>query len=318
MTPDHDATNPIVAATGAAPGGADPAPSGGTVAPAVRGRALRRFLANRMAIVGTVLVLALVALAVFAPQIAPHHPNDDIFRGMRGVGPSWEHPMGFDHLSRDLLSRVIYGTRIALLVGLISTVISVVIGVIVGAAAGYFGGWVDEVLSLLTDTLMAFPLIALLVVLAAMLGPSLVTTIVVIGLTVWARYARVVRAEVMSLRERDFVMAARALGAFDGRIIWRHIVPNVLTSVIVLASLQVGAIIILESALSFLGLGVRPPTATWGGILSDGRAFILRYPHIAIFPGLMIVITVLAFNFIGDGLRDALDPHQTLTKAGKS
>jgi peptide/nickel transport system permease protein len=312
MIPDPDATH----ATADAPEGA--APQGGTVAPAVRGRALRRFLANRMAIVGLLVVLALVALAVFAPQIAPYHPNDDIFRGMRGVGPSLEHPMGFDHLSRDLLSRVIYGTRIALLVGLISTVISVVIGVIVGAAAGYFGGWVDEVLSLLTDTLMAFPLIALLVVLAAMLGPSLVTTIVVIGLTVWARYARVVRAEVMSLRERDFVMAARALGAFDGRIIWRHIVPNVLTSVIVLASLQVGAIIILESALSFLGLGVRPPTATWGGILSDGRAFILRYPHIAIFPGLMIVITVLAFNFIGDGLRDALDPHQKLTKAGKS
>ena len=296
------------------PADATPTGSGGAIAPPVRGRALRRFLANRMAIVGMLLVLGLVALAVFAPQIAPHHPNDDIFRGMRGVGPSWDHPMGFDHLSRDLLSRVIFGTRVALLVGLISTVISVLIGVLVGAVAGYFGGWVDEVLSLFTDTLMAFPLIALLIVLAAMLGPSLDTTIVVIGLTVWARYARVVRAEVMSLRERDFITAARALGAFDGRIIWRHVVPNVLTSVIVLASLQVGAIIILESALSFLGLGVRPPTATWGGILSDGRAFILRYPHIAIFPGIMIVLTVLAFNFIGDGLRDALDPHQELVR----
>jgi peptide/nickel transport system permease protein len=193
---------------------------------------------------------------------------------------------------------------------MLSTLISVVIGVIVGAVAGYFGGWIDEVLSLITDALMAFPLIALLIVLAAVLGPSLTTTVIVIGATVWARYARVVRAEVMSLRERDFVTAARALGAFDGRIIWKHVIPNVLTSVIVLASLQVGSIIILESALSFLGLGVRPPTATWGGILSDGRAFILRYPHIAVFPGVMIVITVLAFNFIGDGLRDALDPHQ--------
>ncbi len=317
MTPAPDPTNPIIDAATAAPGGAAAAPQGGTVAPAVRGRALRRFLSNRMAIVGMLIVFALIVLAVFAPQIAPHHPNDDIFRGMRGAGPSWEHPMGFDHLSRDLLSRVIYGTRVALLVGLISTVISVLIGVLVGAVAGYFGGWIDEVLSLLTDTLMAFPLIALLIVLAAMLGPSLTTTIVVIGLTVWARYARVVRAEVMSLRERDFVTAARALGALDGRIIWKHVVPNVLTSVIVLASLQVGAIIILESALSFLGLGVRPPTATWGGILSDGRAFILRYPHIAIFPGIMIVITVLAFNFIGDGLRDALDPHQKLIKPGK-
>jgi peptide/nickel transport system permease protein len=279
-------------------------------APPSRNRFVRRYLDNRMAVVGLVVVLLLVVVAVFAPWIAPHHPNNDIFRGMRGVGPSLEHPMGFDHLSRDLLSRVIYGTRTALVVGLLSSFISVLIGIIVGALAGYFGGWIDEALSLLIDALMAFPLIALLIVLAAVLGPSLTTTVIVIGATVWARYARVVRAEVMSLRERDYVVAARALGAFDARIIWKHVVPNVLTSVIVLASLQVGAIIILESALSFLGLGVRPPTATWGGILSDGRAFILRYPHIAIFPGVMIVITVLAFNFIGDGLRDALDPHQ--------
>jgi peptide/nickel transport system permease protein len=284
------------------------------VAPVHRSRAWRRFTANRMAVVGLAIVLTLVIVAVFAETIAPHHPNDDIFRGMRGASPTWEHPMGFDHLSRDLLSRVIFGTRIALIVGLLSSLISVVIGVVVGAIAGYFGGWIDEVLSLIIDALMAFPLIALLIVLAAVMGPSLVTTVLVIGATVWARYARVVRAEVMSLRERDFVTAARALGAFDGRIIWRHVVPNVLTSVIVLASLQVGSIIILESALSFLGLGVRPPTATWGGILADGRAFILRYPHIAIFPGVMIVITVLAFNFIGDGLRDALDPHGRTTR----
>ena len=272
-------------------------------------RALRRFFANRMAIAGLGVVLLLALVAVFAPALAPHHPNDDIFRGMRGVAPSWEHPMGFDHLGRDLLSRVIFGTRIALTVGLLSTLIAVVIGVMVGALAGYFGGWIDEALSLLIDALMAFPLIALLIVLAAVLGPSLSTTIIVIGATVWARYARVVRAEVMSLRERDFVTAAKALGSRDRRIIWRHVIPNVLTSVIVLASLQVGSIIILESALAFLGLSVRPPTATWGGILSDGRAFILRFPHIAIFPGLLIVTTVLAFNFIGDGLRDALDPH---------
>ncbi len=288
--------------------------SGGNVDKAVRGRALRRFTANRMAIVGAIIVFLLVIIAIFAPQIAPHHPNDDLFIGQRGVGPSWEHPMGHDHLTRDLFSRVIFGTRIALIVGITSSLISIIIGVIVGAVAGYFGGWVDEALSFLIDALMAFPLIALLIVLAAVMGPSLTTTIVVIGATVWARYARVVRAEVMSVRQRDFVTAARALGSFDRRIIWRHVVPNVLTSVIVLASLQVGGIIILESALSFLGLGVRPPTATWGGILSDGRAFILRYPHIAIFPGLMIVITVLAFNFLGDGLRDALDPHQKTTR----
>jgi ABC-type dipeptide/oligopeptide/nickel transport system permease subunit len=278
--------------------------------PVGRSRALKRFLANRVAVVGTVIVFLLCVMAVFADFIAPHHPTRDIFSGMRGVGPSWEHPLGFDHLGRDLLSRVIHGARVALLVGIVSSIISVVIGVVVGAVAGYFGGWIDEVLSLIVDTLMAFPLIALLIVLAAVIGPSLTTTIIVIGATVWARYARVVRAEVMSLRERDFVTAARALGSYDRRIIWKHVVPNVLSSVIVLASLQVGSVIILESALSFLGLGVRPPTPSWGGILSDGRAFILRYPHIAIFPGIMIVITVLAFNFIGDGLRDALDPHE--------
>ena len=273
-------------------------------------RAWRRFSANRMALIGLVMVLMLVVMAVFAPIIAPYDPIEDIFRGMRGVGPSPAHPMGFDHLGRDLFSRIVFGSRVALIVGMTSTFIAVTIGVLVGATAGYFGGWVDNVLSRITDTLMAFPIIALLIVLSSVLGPSLVTTVVVIGITVWARYARVVRADVMSLRERDFITAAHATGVKDVRLIWRHIVPNVLGPVIVLASLGVGGIIILEAALSFLGLGVRPPTPSWGGILADGRAFILRYPHISIFPGVMIVLTVLAFNFIGDGLRDALDPHE--------
>jgi peptide/nickel transport system permease protein len=280
------------------------------VAPPGGNRAWRRFRANRMAVAGLIVVVLLCLMAIFAGPLSPYHPTDDIFRGARGGAPSWEHPLGFDHLGRDLLSRVIFGSRVALLVGILSSLISVVVGVALGAVAGYFGGRVDELLSLITDTLMAFPLIALLIVLAAVLGPSLTTTILVIGATVWARYARVVRAEVMSVRQRDFVVAARALGSRDRSIIFRHVIPNVLSSVIVLASLQIGSIIILESALSFLGLGVRPPTPSWGGILADGRAFILRFPHIAIFPGVMIVITVLAFNFIGDGLRDALDPHQ--------
>jgi peptide/nickel transport system permease protein len=206
---------------------------------------------------------------------------------------------------------VIFGSRVALVVGLVASIMAVSIGIVIGAAAGFFGGWVDTILSRLTDTLMAFPIIALLVVLAAVLGPSLTTVIIVIGATGWARYARVVRAEVLSLRERDFILAARASGVKNGRIIWRHILPNVLGPVIVLASLGVGGIIILESALSFLGLGIQPPNPSWGGILSDGRAFITRFPHIAIAPGVMITLTVLAFNFIGDGLRDALDPHET-------
>jgi len=275
-----------------------------------RSRAVARFFDNRLAVAGLVLIILLALVAIFADVIAPYHPTEDIFSGRRGDPPSLEHWFGFDHVSRDLFSRVIHGTRIALFVGITSSTIAVAIGVTVGVIAGYFGGWVDEVLSLFIDTLMAFPLIALLIVLAAVLGPSLTTTITVIGVTVWARYARVVRAEVMSLRERDFIVAARALGSQDRAVMWRHVIPNVMGSVIVLASLQIGSIIILESALSFLGLGVRPPTPTWGGILADGRAFIMRYPHISIFPGVMIVITVLAFNFLGDGLRDALDPHE--------
>lgn len=273
-------------------------------------QAWRRFSANRVAVVGLIMIGLLCLLAIFAPVLAPYDPIEDIFRGMRGGSPTLAHPFGYDHLGRDLLSRVIYGSRVALLVGLVATGIAVFIGIFVGAVAGYFGGWVDTVLSRVVDTLMAFPIIALLVVLAAVLGPSLTTTIVVIGVTGWARFARVVRADVMSLKQQDFITAARASGVTDFRIIWRHLLPNVLGPVIVLATLGIGGIIILESALSFLGLGVRPPNPSWGGTLADGRAFILRFPHISFFPGVMIVITVLAFNFLGDGLRDALDPRQ--------
>jgi peptide/nickel transport system permease protein len=272
-------------------------------------RSWRRFKANRLAVIGFIFVTLLCLMAVFANLLVPYDPIE-IVSGKRGVAPSPDHPLGWDHVGRDLLSRVIYGARPALIVGLIASAVSVVIGVLIGAVAGYFGGWVDTILSRLIDTLMAFPIIALLIVLAAVLGPSLTTTVVVIGVTTWARYARVVRGDVLSLKEREFIVAARASGVKHSRIIWRHIVPNVLGPVVVLASLGVGSIIILESALSFLGLGIRPPNPSWGGILADGRAYIVQYPHIAIAPGVMIVLTVLAFNFFGDGLRDALDPRQ--------
>jgi peptide/nickel transport system permease protein len=272
-------------------------------------QAWRRFRSNRAALVGLAFIILVALLAICAELIIPHDPTHSC-PGMRGGAPGWEHPLGFDHIGRDLLSRVIYGARVALLVGLVATVTSVLIGVVVGAAAGYFGGWVDVVLSRLVDTLMAFPLLALLIVLSAVLGPSLTTTIIVIGVTSWARFARVVRADVLSLKQSDFVTAARAVGVKDARVIWNHILPNVLGPVIVLASLGVGGIIILESALSFLGLGIQPPTPSWGGTLADGRALIRQFPHITTFPGVMIFITVLAFNLIGDGLRDALDPRQ--------
>ena len=274
-------------------------------------QAWRRFRANRLALFGLAVVLFLILMALFANLLAPYDPTFQ-FRGMRGVAPSAEHWLGTDTNGRDLLSRVIFGTRIALGVGIGATLLQVIIGVIIGAIAGYFGGWMDTIISRVVDTLMSIPVLALLTLLAAVLRgrniPGVALIILVIGFTGWARFARVVRADIMSLRNSDFVTAAKAGGVRSMRIIFRHMLPNVVGPIIVLASLGIGGIIILESALSFLGLGVQ--TASWGVILSDGRQFITNYPHILISPGIMIVITVLAFNFLGDGMRDAFDPKQ--------
>ena len=285
-----------------------------TTAPATKRRSellnsWRRFRANRAAVAGGIVILVLCLVAIAASWLAPYDPTFP-YKGMRGVAPSLAHPMGFDHIGRDLFSRMLLGSRVALTVGLVATAVSVAIGVVVGALAGYFGGWIDTVISRVIDTLMAFPQLPLLIVLAALLGPSLRVTIIVIGITSWSRLARVVRADIMALKSTDFVIAARAVGVTPWRTIWRHMLPNVLGPVIVLASLGVGGIIILESALSFLGLGIQPPTSSWGGTLNDGRSLIRFFPHITFFPGVMIFVTVLAFNLFGDGLRDALDPRQ--------
>ena len=271
-------------------------------------RAWRRFVRFKPAVVGLVLIAFIAFLAIFAQFVSPRNPYA-IDTSIRGQAPSLAHPFGIDEVGRDMLSRTIYGARVAMLVGLSATGISLVIGVLVGATAGYFGGYVDAILSRIVDALIAFPLLVLLIAMAAALGPSLRNTVIIIGVTVWSQYARVVRAEVLSLRERDFVTAARTIGASDARIIVRHIIPNVLGPLVVLASLSVAGIILLESALSFLGLGTQPPTPSWGSMLAAGRTYILTYPHIAFFPGLAIVITVLGFNLFGDGLRDALDPR---------
>jgi peptide/nickel transport system permease protein len=268
-----------------------------------------RFKRYKPGVVALVFLGFLSILAII-PGVFEPYSYTEINLASRGEGPSLEHPMGFDMVGRDLLSRLIRGTRVAFLVGMSATAIALTIGVTVGATAGYFGGKVDSILSRIVDSIMAFPLIVLLITLAAVVGPGVRTTVFVIGLTVWAQYARVVRAEVLSVRERDFVTSARSAGASDPRIIFRHILPNVLGPVIVLASLAVGGIIIPEAALSFLGLGVQPPTPSWGGMLADARPFITTYPHMPIFPGLMIFLTVIAFNLLGDGLRDALDPRQ--------
>ncbi|HEX3724121.1 MAG TPA: ABC transporter permease [Nitrolancea sp.] len=271
-------------------------------------RGWHRFKRYKPSLIGLVFLIFLAILSIIPGVFAPYQPNF-AKPELLGAPPSWSHPLGYDEIGRDELSRIIYGTRIALVVALLATAMAVTIGVIVGATAGYFGGWIDSVLSRIVDTIMAFPTLALLIALVAVLGPSLKTTIVVIGATVWASYARVARGDVLSLRERDFILAARAVGANSTRIIVRHIVPNIAGPIIVLSTLAVGGIIILEAALSFLGLGVQPPTADWGSMLASARGYVQIYPHIAIAPGVMIGLTVLAFNLIGDGLRDALDPR---------
>lgn len=282
-------------------------PASSTASPR-RSRAWQRFVRFKPGVAGLIFVIGLILLAIFAPLVAPYDPTE-VHTRLRGAPPSAEFPLGNDGIGRDVLSRLIFGSRVALTVGFGAIAIALTIGIAIGATAGYFGGRLDQVLSRVIDTLMAFPTLALLITLNALLGGSLLTVVVIIGFTAWAAYARVSRAEVLSLREREFVAAARGIGAPNSRIIARHVLPNMLGPLIVLASLDIGGIIILESALSFLGLGVKPPTPSWGGMLADGRAFIRTYPHIAIVPGLAITLTVLAFNLVGDGLRDALDPR---------
>ncbi|WP_235276525.1 ABC transporter permease [Synechococcus sp. Nb3U1] len=266
-------TSPVILAT-SSPTATRPE-SHRTISPWVR--AWRRYRANHLALVGLAFVVILILVAMFADALAPYSPVQT-FAGMRGRPPSSEHWLGFDHVGRDLLSRIIFGTRAALIVGLGSTSLAVTIGILVGGLSGYFGGWADLVLSRLLDSFMAFPTLALLLMLAAVLGPSLTTTVTVIGLTSWAAYARVVRADVMSLREQDFIMAARAGGATSRRILLHHILPNVMGPVIVLGSLGVGSTIILESALSFLGLGIRPPAPSWGAFSQMAGPTFLRTP----------------------------------------
>ncbi len=272
-------------------------------------RSWARFRRFKPGLVAGVFILILSVIAIFPQFFEPYDPIQP-YPALRGESPSWAHPFGRDDIGRDILSRVIRGTRVALSVGVFATLISLSVGVTIGLVSGYFGGWIDAILSRFVDALMAFPILVLLIVLSAVLGPSFRMTIIVIGLTVWSTYARVVRADVMSVRERDFVFAARALGATNTRIIGRHVLPNVVGPVIVIGTLSVGGIIILEAALSFLGFGIQRPTPSWGNMLADARANILTFPHIAYPPGIMIFLTVLAFNLVGDGLRDALDPRQ--------
>ena len=275
---------------------------------------LRRLARRRTALFGLCVVVAVLVLAVAAPWVTSWDPiEQDIPSRLQAPGSVHAsgrvHLLGTDHLGRDLLARIVFGARPALLVGFAAVAISGLLGLVLGLVSGYFGGLVDDVFMRLADIQLAFPFILLAIAVIGVLGPSLPVIIVVIGVSSWVVYARVVRSEVLSIREREFVQAAHALGVRDVRILLRHVLPNALTPWLVVATLDMARVIVIESALSFLGLGVQPPTPTWGGMLADGRVYISTAWWLATFPGLAILVTVLGINLFGDGLRDTLDPR---------
>jgi len=268
----------------------------------------RYFKKNRLAVGGLVIIMIVFAIAIFAPLLSPDDP------GKTGVSlklkpPSLQHYLGTDQLGRDVFSRMLYGSRISLSVGFIAVAISIFIGTLVGAVAGYYGRWVDSLLMRFVDIMFCFPTFFLILTVVAILGPRFYNVMVVIGITSWMGTSRFVRAEFLSLRERDFVQAAKALGVKDHRIILRHILPNALAPVFVTATLDVATAILVEASLSFLGFGVQPPAPSWGNILTEGRTYIFDAWWLTVFPGLAILITVLSFNLLGEGLRDAIDPR---------
>ena len=278
---------------------------------------LRRLARRRTALFGLCVVVAVLVLAVAAPWVTSWDPiEQDIPSRLQAPGSVHAsgrvHLLGTDHLGRDLLARIVFGARPALLVGFAAVAISGLLGLVLGLVCGYFGGRVDDVFMRLADIQLAFPFILLAIAVIGVLGPSLPVIIVVIGVSSWVVYARVVRSEVLSIREREFVQAAHALGVRDVRILLRHVLPNALTPWLVVATLDMARVIVIESALSFLGLGVQPPTPTWGGMLADGRVYISTAWWLATFPGLAILLTVLGINLFGDGLRDTLDPRLTV------
>jgi peptide/nickel transport system permease protein len=272
----------------------------------------RRLLPRRpAALVGLAILAIVVLLAIFAPLVAPFDPNDQDV-SLR-LAPPFQagspYLLGTDQVGRDVLSRIIYGTRVALLVGVASVAISGAVGIVLGLLSGYYGGLVDDVIGWLANVELAFPFILLAIAVVAVIGSGLTNLIVVLSIVAWVVYARIVRAETLAVRDLDFVQAARVIGVGDARILFRHILPNVLTPVIVIATFEVARMIISEASLSFLGLGVEPRIPSWGSMLADGRQYLSTGWWIATFPGLAIMLTVLAINLVGDWLRDVLDPR---------
>jgi peptide/nickel transport system permease protein len=270
--------------------------------------ARRRFVRSRTGLAGGLVLLVVVLGAILAAQVSPYNPTRQDFRIERQA-PSMAHPMGTDEFGRDVLSRVIWGARASLEAGAVAASIALGVGLVLGMSAAYYGGRLDNLIMRFMDVLLAFPYILLAITVVAILGPGLQNAMVAIGIVYVPHYARVVRGVVLSVRARDYVEAARALGASDNRVMWQHVLPNALAPVIVQTTLNVGTAIIDTAGLSFLGLGTQPPTPDWGNMLSAGRSYVIDSPWIATFPGLAILVTVLAFNLMGDALRDAFDPR---------
>ena len=271
--------------------------------------AMRRLLSGWNGRVGLVIITITILVGTLAPIVDPYNPATDSNLAESRLAPSLEHPFGTDRLGRDMLRRIVHGTRISLTIGFVVVFVSGGIGTLLGLVAGYFGNTVDTVIMRLMDILLAFPAILLAIAIVAVRGAGLFNTILAVAIVGIPGYARVVRAVVLSMRERDFVEAARATGVSDTRIMFVHILPNSLTPIIVQMTLGVGGAIIFAAALGFLGLGVQPPTPEWGAMISDGLPFLRQSPYLVFYPGMAIMLTVLGFNLLGDGLRDALDPQ---------
>ena len=263
---------------------------------------------DRRAALGLILLIALLVGAVGAPILSPHSPND-FFDGVRETPGTEGHPLGTDSVGRDLVTRLLYGARVSLLVGLGATILAAFVGFAVGAIAGYWGGWVDRGLMVVVEVFLSFPAILLAVALVAFMGPGLSSVVLALGAVGWTDFARLVRGEVLALKEREFVAAARAAGAGDLRLIVRHLFPHLAGPMVVMGSFALASAVLSEAALSFLGLGVSPPTPSWGSMLADGRGLMRVSPHLTWIPGLAITLAVLGFNLLGDGLRDFLDPR---------
>jgi peptide/nickel transport system permease protein len=265
-------------------------------------------LSNPLALAGFIIIVLVFLLSMLAPFVAPYDPNDINVKAIL-LEPSMQHWMGTDGLGRDVLSRMLHGGRSSLLVGLVAVGISTAIGIVLGAIAGFYRGWIDTFIMRLVDVMLSIPSFFLILAVIAFLTPSIINIMIVIGLTSWMGVTRLVRAEFLSLNEREFVTASRTLGARDARLIFTHLLPNSLTPIIVSAVLGVAGAVLMESGLSFLGLGVQAPQASWGNILTDGKEYIQFAWWLSLFPGLAILITVLGYNLLGEGLRDALDPR---------